>query len=76
MYHMQRQRKLPEDHARFYGAEICLALNFLHDKGRSIASHGFPSVCCCYFDQCVAADFVRNNSRIIKACLLTKLMTN
>lgn len=36
MYHMQRQRKLPEDHARFYGAEICLALNFLHDKGRSI----------------------------------------
>ncbi|ESO07926.1 hypothetical protein HELRODRAFT_186826 [Helobdella robusta] len=33
MYHMQRQRRLPEEHARFYAAEICLALNFLHDKG-------------------------------------------
>jgi len=33
MFHMQRQRRLPEEHARFYSAEICLALNFLHDKG-------------------------------------------
>lgn len=33
MFHMQRQRKLPEDHARFYAAEISLALNFLHCKG-------------------------------------------
>uniref|UniRef100_A0A8C6LDU5 protein kinase C n=1 Tax=Nothobranchius furzeri TaxID=105023 RepID=A0A8C6LDU5_NOTFU len=33
MFHMQRQRKLPEDHARFYAAEICIALNFLHEKG-------------------------------------------
>ncbi|XP_048580681.1 protein kinase C iota type isoform X3 [Nematostella vectensis] len=33
MYHMQRQRRLPEDHARFYSAEICCALNFLHEKG-------------------------------------------
>ncbi|XP_076275797.1 atypical protein kinase C-like isoform X2 [Rhynchophorus ferrugineus] len=33
MFHMQRQRKLPEDHARFYSAEIALALNFLHCKG-------------------------------------------
>ncbi|XP_055515688.1 protein kinase C zeta type isoform X1 [Leucoraja erinacea] len=33
MFHMQRQRKLPEEHARFYAAEICIALNFLHDKG-------------------------------------------
>jgi len=32
MYHMQRQRKLPEDHARFYSAEIILALHFLHSK--------------------------------------------
>ena len=32
MYHMQRQRKLPEDHARFYAAEIILALHFLHSK--------------------------------------------
>ena len=30
---MQRQRRLPEEHARFYSAEICLALNFLHDRG-------------------------------------------
>jgi len=33
MFHMQRQRRLPEEHARFYSAEICLALNFLHEKG-------------------------------------------
>lgn len=33
MFHMQRQRRLPEDHARFYAAEICLGLNFLHEKG-------------------------------------------
>ncbi|XP_033764087.1 protein kinase C iota type-like isoform X1 [Pecten maximus] len=33
MFHMQRQRRLPEEHARFYGAEICLALNFLHERG-------------------------------------------
>jgi serine/threonine protein kinase len=32
MFHMQRQRKLPEEHARFYAAEISLALNFLHEK--------------------------------------------
>ncbi|XP_058408666.1 protein kinase C zeta type isoform X2 [Diceros bicornis minor] len=33
MFHMQRQRKLPEEHARFYAAEICVALNFLHERG-------------------------------------------
>lgn len=33
MFHMQRQRKLPEDHARFYAAEITLALHFLHERG-------------------------------------------
>ncbi|RUS76305.1 hypothetical protein EGW08_015929, partial [Elysia chlorotica] len=33
MFHMQRQRRLPEEHARFYAAEICLALNFLHQRG-------------------------------------------
>ncbi|XP_064643227.1 protein kinase C iota type-like isoform X2 [Lineus longissimus] len=33
MFHMQRQRRLPEDHARFYSAEIILALNFLHERG-------------------------------------------
>ena len=33
MFHMQRQRKLPEDHARFYASEICLALNYLHERG-------------------------------------------
>ena len=39
MFHMQRQRKLPEEHARFYSAEITLALNFLHERGIS----AFPS---------------------------------
>ncbi|XP_072175077.1 protein kinase C iota type-like [Diadema setosum] len=33
MFHMQRQRRLPEEHARFYSAEISLALNFLHEGG-------------------------------------------
>ncbi|XP_074653790.1 protein kinase C iota type-like [Tubulanus polymorphus] len=33
MFHMQRQRRLPEEHARFYSAEICLALSFLHERG-------------------------------------------
>ncbi|RWS17193.1 atypical protein kinase C-like protein [Dinothrombium tinctorium] len=33
MYHMQKQRRLPEEHARFYSAEISLALNFLHERG-------------------------------------------
>jgi len=33
MFHMQRQRRLPEEHARFYSAEICLALNYLHQRG-------------------------------------------
>ncbi|XP_060056774.1 protein kinase C zeta type [Erinaceus europaeus] len=33
MFHMQKQRKLPEEHARFYAAEICIALNFLHERG-------------------------------------------
>lgn len=33
MFHMQRQRRLPEEHARFYAAEISLALNYLHEKG-------------------------------------------
>ncbi len=36
MFHMQRQRRLPEEHARFYAAEICLALNFLHEKGTHV----------------------------------------
>uniref|UniRef100_A0A8C9TNE6 protein kinase C n=1 Tax=Scleropages formosus TaxID=113540 RepID=A0A8C9TNE6_SCLFO len=33
MFHMQRQRKLPEEHARFYAAEISLALDYLHERG-------------------------------------------
>ncbi|KAK0091135.1 hypothetical protein PV326_003684 [Microctonus aethiopoides] len=33
MFHMQRQRRLTEEHARFYAAEISLALNFLHKRG-------------------------------------------
>ena len=35
MFHMQRQRKLPEEHARFYSAEITLALHFLHERGKN-----------------------------------------
>ncbi|XP_026817038.1 atypical protein kinase C-like [Rhopalosiphum maidis] len=33
MYLMQRLKRLSEEHAKFYGAEISLALNFLHAKG-------------------------------------------
>ena len=33
MFHMQNKRRLPENHARFYTAEISLALNFLHQRG-------------------------------------------
>ncbi|KAH9634294.1 hypothetical protein HF086_011554 [Spodoptera exigua] len=33
LFHMQRQRRLPEEHARFYAAEISLALHFLHERG-------------------------------------------
>jgi atypical protein kinase C iota type len=33
MYHMQRHRRLPEEHARFYSAEISLALSYLHNRG-------------------------------------------
>ena len=33
MYHMQRQRRLPEEHARFYAAGISVALHFLHSRG-------------------------------------------
>ncbi|XP_065061146.1 protein kinase C iota type-like [Rhopilema esculentum] len=33
MFHMQKMKRLQEDHARFYAAEICCALNFLHEKG-------------------------------------------
>ena len=28
MFYMQRQRRLPEEHARFYSAEVCLALDY------------------------------------------------
>lgn len=33
MFHMQKKSKLHEEHARFYSAEIILALNFLHKNG-------------------------------------------
>ena len=33
MYHMQKHRRLSEEHARFYAAEISIALDFLHRKG-------------------------------------------
>ncbi len=32
MYHMQRHLRLPESFATFYAAEICIALNFLHER--------------------------------------------
>ena len=28
MFYMQRQRRLPKKHARFYSAEVCLALDY------------------------------------------------
>ncbi|KFO28016.1 protein kinase C iota type-like [Fukomys damarensis] len=33
LFHMQRQRILHEQHARFYSAEIGLAFNYLHQRG-------------------------------------------
>ncbi|KFO30933.1 Protein kinase C iota type [Fukomys damarensis] len=33
MFHRQQQRILPEEHARFYSAEISLAFNCLHQQG-------------------------------------------
>ncbi|EHB15086.1 Protein kinase C iota type [Heterocephalus glaber] len=33
LFHMQQQRILPEEHARFYSAEICLAFSYLHQRG-------------------------------------------
>ena len=33
MYHMQRKRRLSEQEAQFYAAEISLALDFLHMRG-------------------------------------------
>ena len=43
MFHMQRHRRLPEEHARFYSAEISLALNFLHDRGLKKKRHNEES---------------------------------
>ncbi|OWA52671.1 Atypical protein kinase C [Hypsibius exemplaris] len=33
MFHMQKHRQLEDYHARFYAAEITLALNYLHKRG-------------------------------------------
>ncbi|XP_021122180.1 protein kinase C iota type-like isoform X2 [Heterocephalus glaber] len=33
MFYLQQQRILPEEHARFYSAEISLAFNYLHQGG-------------------------------------------
>ena len=32
-YYKIKLLRLPEEHARFYSAEICLALNYLHERG-------------------------------------------
>ena len=39
MFHMQRHRRLPEEHARFYSAEIACALNYLHERGVFVQYH-------------------------------------
>ena len=31
MFHIQRARKFDEDRARFYGAEVTLAVGYLHE---------------------------------------------
>ena len=46
MFHMQRHRRLPEEHARFYSAEISLALSFLHERGMSVCA------CDCHMIMC------------------------
>lgn len=46
MFHMQRKRRLHEEEARFYSAEICHALNFLHDKGVMHCRCLFVCLCC------------------------------
>ncbi|EHB18299.1 Protein kinase C iota type [Heterocephalus glaber] len=33
LFHVQQQRMLPEEHARFFSAEISLAVNYLHQQG-------------------------------------------
>ncbi|EHA98208.1 Protein kinase C iota type [Heterocephalus glaber] len=33
LFHVQQQRMVPEEHARFYSAEISLAVNYLHLQG-------------------------------------------
>ena len=43
MFHMQRHRRLPEEHARFYSSEIACALNYLHERG--ILSAAVVCVC-------------------------------
>lgn len=32
-FHLSRERIFTEDRTRFYGAEILLALNYLHEQG-------------------------------------------
>ncbi|EHB17949.1 Protein kinase C iota type [Heterocephalus glaber] len=33
LFHVQQQRQLPEEHAKFHSAEISLAVNYLHQQG-------------------------------------------
>ena len=49
MYLMQRQRRLPEEQARFYAAEICLALNFLHERGQFYYFYYYYYYCFYFF---------------------------
>ena len=51
MFHMQRHRRLPEEHARFYSAEISCALNYLHERGGLQLDHHhqlYVHVCVCH----------------------------
>jgi len=39
MFHIQKEKKFPNERARFYAAELVCALQFLHQRGIIYRSH-------------------------------------